>query len=128
MSAELVAWICSGSVGAVFVFAGVSKLAIGQEWSVQAHDLGAPPIVARFIPWLEITVGVGLIGRVFSGVVNSAALVMLVAFTLLIGRELVHGRRPPCACFGRRSAQPIGWSNITRNLVLAALILVATFV
>lgn len=128
MSAELFAWICSGIVGAVFVFAGASKLVIGREWNVQAHDLGAPRVVVPLVPWLEITIGVGLVARIFSGVVNIGALVMLVAFTLLIGRELVHGRRPPCACFGRRSAQPIGWSNITRNLVLIALILVATFV
>ncbi|MEK7296219.1 MAG: MauE/DoxX family redox-associated membrane protein [Actinomycetota bacterium] len=131
MSTELVAWMCSGSVGAVFVFAGVSKLAIGREWNVQAHDLGTPRFVVplvRFIPWLEIAVGLGLIARVFSGVINIAALVMLVSFTVLIAGQLLRGRRPPCACFGRRSAQPIGWSNITRNLVLIALILVATFV
>lgn len=131
MSTELVAWLCSGSVGAVFVFAGVLKLAIGPDWLVQARDLGVPRIAVpfvRFIPWLEIAIGLGLIARIFSGVINIAALVLLMSFTALIVGQLLHGRRPPCACFGRRSAQPIGWSNIARNIVLIALILVATFV
>lgn len=131
MSTELIAWLCSGSVGAVFVFAGVSKLALGPSWLVQARDLGTPRIAipfVRFIPWLEVAIGLGLIGRIFGGVMIVAALVMLGAFTALIGRQLLHGRRPPCACFGRRSSRPIGWSNVAQNLVLIGLIVVAVLV
>lgn len=128
MNSELIAWVSSGIVGAVFVFAGVSKLAIGPEWKVQASDLGVPRIVIPFIPWLEIAIGLGLIGRVISGVVNVAALVMLVSFTAIIVGQLLRGKRPPCACFGRRSTRPIGWSDVTRNMVLITLILVAVFV
>ncbi len=125
MNAEVIAWICSAFVGAVFVFAGVSKLAIGQDWLAQARDLGVPRIVAQIVPWLEIVIGLGLIGRVFSGVVNVVALTMLMLFTAIIVGQLLRGRRPPCACFGRRSTRPIGWSNVTRNLVLVALVFVA---
>lgn len=128
MVTELVAWFCQGTVGAVFVFAGVSKLALGPDWFVYARDLGSPRIVVPFVPWLEITVGLGLIARVFSNVINVAALILLVTFTVLIINQLRHGRRPMCACFGRRSTQPIGWSNVARNTVLIALILIAMFV
>lgn len=128
MNSEIIVWFCSALVGAVFVFAGVSKLAIGAEWRVQALNLGAPRIVVPLVPWFEIAVGLGLIGRVISGVVNVTALLMLTFFTAIIVGQLLRGRRPPCACFGRRSTRPIGWSNVTRNMVLIALILVATFV
>lgn len=131
MSAELIAWLCSGIVGAVFVFAGASKFSLGRSWLVQARDLGAPRIAipfVRFIPWLEIAIGLGLIGRVFEAIMDISAIAMLVGFTTLIVRQLLHGRRPPCACFGRRSTRPIGWSNVTQNLVLIALILVAAMV
>ncbi|MHB1128969.1 MAG: MauE/DoxX family redox-associated membrane protein [Ilumatobacteraceae bacterium] len=131
MTTELIAWLCSGSVGAVFVFAGVTKIALGPDWQVQARNLGVPQITVRFVrlvPWLEIVIGLGLIARVFSGVINTVALIMLMSFTALIVGQLMHGRRPPCACFGRRSTRPIGWSNVIRNMVLATLILVATFV
>lgn len=131
MTTELVAWFCQGTVGAVFVFAGVAKFALGPDWPVQARNLGAPRIMipfVRFIPWLEIAIGLGLIARLFSIVVNIAALILLVTFTVLVVGQLRRGRRPMCACFGRRSAQPIGWSNVTRNMVLIALILIAMFV
>ena len=131
MSAELIAWLCSGIVGAVFVFAGVSKLALGPSWLAQAGDLGVPRTALSFvrcIPWLEIVIGLGLIARIFNATMNIAALVMLAGFTALIVRQLLRGRRPPCACFGRRSTRPIGWLNVTQNVVLIALILVAAFV
>ena len=128
MNSEIIVWLCSGIVGAVFVFAGVSKLAIGPDWPVQARNLGAPRIVIPIVPWFEIAIGLGLIGRVVSGVVNVAALLMLMFFTAIIVGQLLRGRKPPCACFGRRSTRPIGWSNVTRNMVLIALILVAVFV
>lgn len=131
MTTELIAWLCSGFVGAVFVFAGVTKIALGPDWQVQARNLGVPQITVRFvrfIPWLEIVIGLGLIARVVSGVINTVALIMLISFTALIIGQLMHGRRPPCACFGRRSTRPIGWSNVTRNMVLIALVLVAAFV
>lgn len=130
MSSEVIAWICSAIVGAIFVFAGVSKLAIGPEWPAQARDLGVPRVVAQIVPWCEIVIGIGLIGlgligRVVSGVVNIAAAILLVLFSVLIVGQLLRGRRPSCACFGRRSSRPIGWSNVTRNVALVALILVA---
>jgi hypothetical protein len=128
MNSEIIVWFCSALVGAVFVFAGVSKLAIGAEWQVQARNLGVPRIVIPIVPWFEIAVGLGLIGRFISGVVNVAALLMLMFFTAIIVGQLLRGRRPPCACFGRRSTRPIGWSNVTRNITLIALILVVLFV
>ena len=128
MNSEIIVWIFSALVGAVFVYAGVSKLAIGPDWKVQAGDLEVPRVVVPFVPWLEIAVGLLLIGRVISGVANVAALVMLVSFTAVIVGQLLRGKRPPCACFGRRSTRPIGWSDVTRNMVLITLILVAVFV
>ncbi len=128
MNSEFTVWVSSGIVGAVFVFAGASKLAIGPEWKVQAGGLEVPLVVVSLVPWLEITVGLLLIGRLMSGVVNVVALVMLVSFTAIIVRQLLRGKRPPCACFGRRSTRPIGWSDLTRNMVLITLILVAMFV
>lgn len=128
MNSDLIAWVSGGIVGAVFVYAGVSKLAIGPDWKVQAGDLEVPRVVVSFVPWLEIAVGLLLIGRVISGVANVAALVMLVSFTALIVGQLLRGKRPPCACFGRRSTRPIGWSDVTRNMVLITMILIAVFV
>ena len=50
---------------------------------------------------------------------------LLVGFTGLIGLRLSQGRRPPCACFGGRTARPIGPLTILRNLGFLALAAVA---
>ena len=53
------------------------------------------------------------------------AAVLLTAFTALLVRLLLDGRRPPCDCFGSLSRRPIGWGSVVRNLVLLALAVVA---
>ncbi|MCX8071878.1 MAG: hypothetical protein N3C12_05435 [Candidatus Binatia bacterium] len=56
---------------------------------------------------------------------GSAALLLLYAGVLV--REIVAGRTDhPCGCAGPRGAANISWALVWRNLVLAALFLVAT--
>jgi hypothetical protein len=56
-----------------------------------------------------------------------AAAALLMVFTAVLVMRLLEGRRVPCACFGARSAKPIGIGSVIRNLVLIALALVAVF-
>lgn len=128
MNSQTISWLCSGFVGAVFVFAAVAKFFMGSNWLLQARDLGVPRVAMVFVPWIEFVVGVALLGRVAPGYSGAAAAMLLVAFTALIVSKLLRGQHPQCACFGRRSTKPIGWSNVTRNFVLIALIVVAKFV
>ena len=58
---------------------------------------------------------------------TAQAAAMLVVFTVVLVVRLAEGRRVPCACFGARSARPIGVGSVVRNLVLIALALVAAF-
>ena len=127
MNSQDISWLCAGIVGAVFVFAAVAKFFMGSNWLLQAHELGVPRAIMVFVPWAEFIVGVALLGRVLPLLTYSAAALLLVAFTALIVSKLLRGQHPKCACFGRRSSKPIGWSNVTRNLVLIALIVVAAF-
>jgi peroxiredoxin len=50
-----------------------------------------------------------------------AALTLLLAFGVVIGANLVQGRRPDCHCFGQLRAKPIGWRTLALNAALAAL-------
>jgi hypothetical protein len=123
-----VAWACAAVVGVVFVWAGMSKLQFRGEWSVQARQLGAPGWISAPLPIVEVALGAALIlGWQPIGVVP-AAIALLTAFTALIMRNLLGGRRPPCACFGVRAARPISWWSVVRNLVFIALLLVALLV
>ncbi len=125
MNSQDISWLCAGVVGAVFVFAAVAKFFMGSNWLLQARDLGVPRALMVFVPWVEFAVGVALLGRVVPMLTYSLAALLLLAFTALIVSKLLRGQHPQCACFGRRSSKPIGWSNVTRNLVLIALIVVA---
>jgi hypothetical protein len=112
-------------VGLAFVWAGVLKLVEGPAWTKQAADMGVPRLVAQFVPFVEIVVGALLATQLFRPWPAVAALVLLLAFTIIIVRRLLDGSRPPCACFGSRSKRPLGAVHVVRNLVLMALTVVA---
>jgi uncharacterized membrane protein YphA (DoxX/SURF4 family) len=120
-----IASIASLLVGAAFVVAGGSKLAAGELWPSQARELGAPSVTISVVPWAELCVGAALVAGLVRPVAAVAALVMLVAFTALIGLRLAEGKRPACACFGAWSATPIGPMHLVRNGVLIVLAVVA---
>lgn len=120
-----VAFVASVLVGLAFLVAGGSKLAAGPSWSAQAGDLGAPAVVTPTLPWVELAIGAALVLQLARPVAAIAAIVLLAAFTGLIGLRLSQGRRPACACFGAWSAKPIGASHLLRNGVLLALAVLA---
>ena len=124
------AWACATVVGVVFIFAGIQKLLAGIEWLVQAKQLRPPRIAKPFVPlvpYIELIVGGLLIVGMQEMPVRIAAIILLSSFTVLLVARLAAGERPPCACFSFRSTRPIGWSNVTRNAGLLAL-LVASIV
>lgn len=122
-----VALVASIVLGAAFVVAGASKLAAGPAWPSQARGLGAPRWTIPVVPWVEIALGAVLAVRLVPVVAAVAAASLLVAFTVLIGLRLREGVRPPCACFGAWSAEPIGAKHVARNLGLLVLAVLAAF-
>ena len=112
--------------GAVFVYAGVSKLLMGGEWPKSADALGIARPLAYLVLPAEIAVGLGaVVGGAWQRSFLAAGAVMLVAFTALLLKHLRSGHRPPCACFGTASRRPIGGRDIVRNVSLLVLVVVA---
>ena len=122
---DVLGLVASILLGALFLFAGASKIALGAAWVDQATGLGAPRVIAPVVPWLEIVIGALLVSQVAQPVVVGVAIAVLVVFAVLIAAQLAQGRRPPCACFGAWSARPIGPWHIVRNLAMIALGVVA---
>ena len=116
-------------LAAVFVVAGVAKLADREGSRRAVADFGVPSALAAplgiLLPLAELAVAVALIptSTAFWGAVG--ALVLLLLFVAGIGANLARGRRPDCHCFGQLHSSPAGWSTLARNGVLAA---IATFV
>lgn len=112
-------------LGAVFLAAGVTKIASAQQWRLQSADLGVPAPIAATVPFIELVVGALFVAQVARREVALLAGALLLAFTVLLVVRLLQGRRPPCACFGSWTTKPIGWGDVARNvafLVLAALV------
>ena len=113
--------IASVILGGVMCVAGGSKIAMGNRWPVEAQALGAPQSIAPIVPWIEIALGALLIVQLKPEVIGALSLALLVAFTLLIVRQLQKGHRPVCACFGSWSSKPLSWQQVARNVGFIAL-------
>ncbi|MGA1658500.1 MAG: hypothetical protein ACO38O_05520, partial [Ilumatobacteraceae bacterium] len=48
-------------VGAVLVYAGVSKMLAGRSWLVSARRLGVPPAGAFTVMVAEVVIGLGVV-------------------------------------------------------------------
>ena len=112
-------------VAAVFLVAAVTKLARPGAWRTQSSELGVPWPVAAVVPYVEAVLGALLLVQFHREVVAWCAVVILVAFTVLLVVRLAQGRRPSCACFGSFSPAPIGPWTIVRNVVFIGLAVVA---
>ena len=107
-------------LGAVFVLAGVMKIASPQQWRSQSEDLGVPVAIGHTVPFVEIIVGALLVAQIARREVALVAAAVLLVFTILLVVRLAQGRRPPCACFGAWTTKPIGWANVVRNVAFIA--------
>lgn len=108
---------------AVFLVAGVAKLA-DQPGSRQAMiDFGLPARLAAssglLLPLIELTVAVALIPVATAWWGAVGALALLLIFIVVIGITLARGRTPDCHCFGQLHSEPLGWTTLARNGVLA---------
>jgi hypothetical protein len=117
-------------VGAFLIVAGIVKVRAGGSAVIAAvarYDIGGggfQRVFARFLPWIEIGLGVGLSLPVFDGLAALGAGALLAGFALAMARSLVSGRRHPCGCGLDRGPSLISWALVLRNgVVVTALAL-----
>jgi membrane protein implicated in regulation of membrane protease activity len=136
MSTFLIETGLTGAIGTgiVFVEAGLAKLrhrelvpGVVANYRLLPETLVAP--VAAVLPIVELGLGLGLIASVFTGGVlrllglPAAALFVLFAGAMAI--NIVRGRRAiDCGCGRSQLRQPLRWGLVTRNLLLAALVVI----
>jgi uncharacterized membrane protein YphA (DoxX/SURF4 family) len=108
-------------LGAVFVYAGVQKVFVPDEFSISVQNYMLLPVtltnlVAIILPWLEIYCGVFLLAGIF--VQGSALLVSLmnIVFIFALLSAIIRGLDINCGCFG--SDTPVDWLKIVENLIL----------
>jgi hypothetical protein len=115
-------------LAAVLLTAGISKLpARNRLEPAELQALGIPvwlraPWAVRALPLAEIALAAALLVTPILLPVAVAALVLFVAFEVIVIRVALRGDEVDCNCFGARTT-PIGASAVIRNtaLVLAAM-------
>lgn len=117
---------CAVVLGVVFEWSGTMKVVSGDKWQVVGTPFATgrdalDRATRRFLPWVEIVLGVALILRASPRVFGTFTLLLLVAFTVSLVRVIASGQRPPCLCFGASRARPVSWRTVLRNLVLIVL-------
>jgi hypothetical protein len=112
-------------LAATFIVAAVAKALDREGTRRSAEQLGAPatlaPVVATGLPVVEVALAVALIPTTTAWAASLAAVAVLLAFTGALVNAVVRGSEAECHCFGRVSAEPVGWGTVARNGVLLAL-------
>ncbi|HZC34317.1 MAG TPA: MauE/DoxX family redox-associated membrane protein [Chthoniobacterales bacterium] len=114
-------------LAALFVLAGGLKVLDPAAFAVEISRYQLIPwwscaILALFLPWLEICVGIVLLTPWFSrgGLAWSAAL--LIVFSIALLSAMLRGLSIDCGCFGRVWQSTGTFWPLVRNLVLLAII------
>ncbi len=118
-------------LGGVLLVAGVGKLIENNPALVIAEvnflPLPLARIAARWLPYVEISIGGLLVLGLLTPLAAAAASVMFAVFTIVVGGKLLRGKRENCHCFGSFSADTLNWAAFGRNLLLLLFALLLTF-
>jgi len=115
-----VAYATALVLAALFAWAGAAKLADRRRTATTfaAFGLPAPRLLSTVVPLAELALAAALVVVPRLGAL--AALVLLVAFTIILLRALARGVQVGCACFGSARAEPVSSVEVLRNVFMAA--------
>jgi putative oxidoreductase len=123
-------WLLRLGLGALFVLAGVLKLAQPTAFATEIVNYrflpALAPYLAATLPAIEIGLGLALVAAPVPWR-RAAALAMagmLAIFTVAVGQVVARGINIDCGCFGGGSGPVSGWT-IARDVALLAAALAA---
>lgn len=129
MLARVLVWACRLVLGALFVYAGFTKVyppdhRFQFEMAVSAYQLlpiGAVIVVARVLPWLEMALGALLLAGWQQRYVATLAALLLGGFLAAMGITYARGIEANCGCFGFGEAiSPLTLARDSGLLLMAA--------
>jgi hypothetical protein len=113
-------------IGAFLLVMGGLKIRAGASAVIAAvarYEIGSVDhqrLFARFLPWIEMGLGIALILGLARDLTALSAGALLAAFEMAMARSLGSGRRHSCGCGGDRGSSLISWTLVARNGVLVA--------
>ncbi|MFA6287815.1 MAG: MauE/DoxX family redox-associated membrane protein [Opitutaceae bacterium] len=118
-----VAWV----IAVVLGWAGVVKAADPHAFTKAIENFrlvegAAAGVLAYYVPWLEIVVAVGLLFTRWRKAAAYVALLLLIAFTVLLASAQWRGLNVACGCFGasdKMQTTAFGWLYLRNGLLVA---------
>lgn len=110
-------------LGSVFIFAGIEKIASPNAFfsaimNYQIFGEYLSNIIALFLPWLELYVGVLIIFNIFLRENLSIYIVLLIVFNFLVLSAMIRGLNIDCGCFGEGGSMKVGFEKLAENFGL----------
>lgn len=121
--------LISTIVGGVFIWSALYKI----RWpyvflgSVYEYEIVGPKfgiLVAMALPWIELLVGVCMVGRILTKGAIVVAAAMMGVFVFVHASVLHRGLEIGCGCFSVSEAGHISYVTLLRNGLLLAACLV----
>jgi uncharacterized membrane protein YphA (DoxX/SURF4 family) len=108
-------------LGIIFIAASLDKIIDPASFARDIANYHVVPyglenVIAIFLPWLELFIGLGLI---FGFMVDGASIisgVLLVLFILIILQATLRGFNIECGC-GLKEGELIGWRKIFEDII-----------
>ena len=111
------------ALGCLFLWSSFSKIRQPYDFlsSVYNFELVGPKLgvlVAMVLPWLELLVGICLIGGIFISGALLASIGMAAMFTFVLAWSLYQGLEISCGCFSASGGGIISYSTLIRACVI----------
>lgn len=119
-----VGWVLRAGLAALFLYAGLGKLADVRTFAVDVanYRMLPPALIAPFVaalPGVEVACGVGLLRARSARAAALLAIALLTSFTFAAVQALVRDINIDCGCFGSVRA-PVTMLTIVRDVALLA--------
>jgi len=123
-------WLLNGftllarlGIGCLFLWSSLPKIRQPYDFlsSVYNYELIGPKLgmlTAMALPWLELLVGICLVGGIFVSGALLACVGMAAMFTFVIASALYRDLKISCGCFGPSDAGIIGYSTLIRACLI----------
>ncbi|HEY5504509.1 MAG TPA: MauE/DoxX family redox-associated membrane protein, partial [Sedimentisphaerales bacterium] len=124
------------AIGVVFIASSIPKLMQPYDFlaGVYSYELVGPKLgvmVAIMLPWLELFVGICLVGGVFVRGAILASMGMCAMFSLVLASAFWRGLGISCGCFSLADQNMISYWTVIRAVALltvsAAIYIYAVF-
>ena len=114
------------AVGCMFLWSSIPKIRQPYDFlsSVYSYEIVGPKLgmfVAMTLPWLEIIIGICLIGGIFISGALLASAAMAGLFSFVIGSAVYHGLDITCGCFGASASEVVDYTTLIRAVLILLL-------